>query len=213
MKMLKLYYHPTPNSTKVVVLLEELELPYEVATVDIMKGEQHTQDFRKVNPNAKLPAIIDDDVTVFDSHAILLYLAEKHHKLLPQDARSRAATLSWLEFVATGLSPFSGQAVHFLHYAPQDLPYAKNRYVKEVERHYRVLDEHLDGSKFLAGQDYTIADIALYGWAASANFIFGERGLGDYANVARLLNEMNARPAVARALQLKAKHVSFGLQY
>lgn len=204
--MLKLYYHPTPNSTKVVVLLEELELPYEVASVDIMKGEQHTQEFRKVNPNAKLPAIIDDDVTVFDSHAILLYLAEKHHKFLPQDARSRAATLSWLQFVATGLSPFSGQAVHFLHYAPEDLPYAKKRYVKEVERHYRVLDEHLGESKFLAGLDYTIADIALYGWAASANFIFGETSLGGYPNVARLLNEMNARPAVARALQLKAKH-------
>jgi GST-like protein len=204
--MLKLYYHPTPNSMKVVVLLEELELPFEVATVDIFKGEQHAPEFRKLNPNAKVPAITDDGVAVFDSHAILLYLAEKHHRFWPQDRAARAATLSWLEFIATGLSPLSGQAVHFLHYAPEDLPYAKNRYVKEVERHYSVLDERLASSRFLAGDDYTIADMALYGWAASAGFIFGEKGLADYSNVTRLMDEMSARPAVVRALQLKNKH-------
>lgn len=186
--MLKLYYHHTPNSTKVAVFLEELEVPYEIETVDIMKGEQHTPEFRRVNPNAKAPAIIDDGVAVFDSHAILLYLAEKHHKFLPQERTARASTLSWLEFVATGLSPFSGQAAHFLHYAPENIPYAKNRYVREVERHYRVLDERLDASKFLAGADYTIADIALYGWAASAGFIFGEKALGDYPNVTRFVS-------------------------
>ena len=204
--MLKLYYHPTPNSTKVAVLLEELELPYEVVTVDIMKGEQHSSQFRKINPNAKLPAIADDGVNVFDSHAILLYLAEKHEKFLPRDRTARAATFSWLEFVASGLSPFSGQAAHFLHYAPEDIPYAKNRYVREVERHYRVLDERLGASKFLAGEDYTIADIALFGWAASAGFIFGEKGLSDYPNVAKFVDRLSARPAVARALELKAKH-------
>lgn len=204
--MLKLYYHPTPNSMKVVVLLEELELPFEVATVDIFKGEQHAPEFRRLNPNAKVPAITDDGVTVFDSHAILLYLAERHHRFLPHDRAARAATLSWLEFIATGLSPLSGQAVHFLHYAPEDLPYAKNRYVKDVERHYSVLDERLASSKFLAGDDYTIADMALYGWAASAGFIFGEKGLADYSNVTRFMDEMNARPAVVRALQLKDKH-------
>ena len=204
--MLKLYYHPTPNSMKVVVLLEELELPFEVVTVDIFKGEQHAPEFRRLNPNAKVPAITDDGVTVFDSHAILLYLAEKHHRFLPHDRAARAATLSWLEFIATGLSPLSGQAVHFLHYAPEDLPYAKNRYVKDVERHYSVLDERLASSKFLAGDDCTIADMALYGWAASAGFIFGEKGLASYPSVVRLMGEMNARPAVARALQLKDKH-------
>lgn len=203
--MLKLYYHPTPNSTKVAVLLEELELPYEVETVDIMKGEQHAPAFREVNPNGKVPAIVDDGVVVFDSHAILLHLAEKHHEFLPQEVAARAATFSWLEFVATGLSPFSGQAAHFLHYAPEDFPYAKNRYVREVERHYRVVDQRLAKSKFLAGEDYSIADIALFGWAASAGFIFGERGLGDYRYVARLVEDMNARPAVVRALQLKAR--------
>jgi GST-like protein len=204
--MLKLYYHPTPNSTKVAVLLEELGLTYEVETVDIMKGEQHTAEFRVVNPNAKVPAIVDDGVTVFDSHAILLYLAEKHHKFLSPDIAARAVTFSWLELIATGLSPFSGQAAHFLHYAPEEFPYAKNRYVREVERHYRVLDERLGASPFLAGQDYSIADIALYGWAASAGFIFGDKGLADYPNVARLATDMTARPAVARALELKAKH-------
>ena len=204
--MLKLYYHATPNSMKVVVLLEDLGLPFEVATVDIFKGEQHAAEFRKVNPNGKVPAITDDGVTVFDSHAILLYLAEKHHRFLPQETAARAATLSWLELIATGLSPLSGQAVHFLHYAPENLPYAKNRYVKEVERHYRVLDERLASSKFLAGDEYTIADMALYGWAASAGYIFGEKGLAEYPHVKRLIDEMSARPAIVRALQLKDKH-------
>ena len=204
--MLELYYHATPNSMKVVVLLEELGLPFEVKTVDIFKGEQHAAEFRKVNPNAKVPAITDDGVAVFDSHAILLYLAEKHHRFLPGEKAARAATLSWLELVATGLSPLSGQAVHFLHYAPEDLPYAKNRYVKEVERHYRVLDERLASSRFLAGDEYTIADMALYGWAASAGYIFGENGLAEYSSVKRLMDEMGARPAVIRALQLKDKH-------
>ena len=203
--MLKLYYHPTPNSTKVAVLLEELELPYEVETVDIMKGEQHAPEFLEINPNGKVPAIVDDGVIVFDSHAILLYLAEKHHRYLPKETAARAATFSWLEFVATGLSPFSGQAAHFLHYAPEDFPYAKNRYVREVERHYRVVDQRLAASKFLAGGEYSIADIALYGWAASAGFIFGEKGLGDYRHVARFVEEMDARPAVIRALQLKTR--------
>ncbi|WP_158812593.1 glutathione S-transferase family protein [Methylocapsa sp. S129] len=204
--MLKLYFHATPNSMKVAVLLEELQEPFDVVGVDIFKGEQHAADFRKINPNAKVPAIVDDGVAVFDSHAILLYLAEKHGKFLPTGRPARAATLSWLEFVATGLSPFSGQAVHFLHYAPEDIPYAKNRYVKEVERHYRILDERFAASHFLAGDEYTIADMALFGWAASAGYILGAKGLDDYPNVKRFMETMNARPAVSRALQLKERH-------
>lgn len=203
--MLKLYYHPTPNSTKVAVLLEELGLPFEVETVDIMKGEQHAPEFLKVNPNGKVPAIINEGVTIFDSHAILLYLAEKHGRFLPQDRAGRGATLSWLELVATGLSPISGQAVHFLHYAPEAVPYAKNRYVKELERHYGVLDQRLAASRFLAGDEYTIADMALYGWAASAGFVFGEKGLSDYQNLLRFMEDMNVRPAVTRALALKQR--------
>lgn len=205
--MLKLYFHATPNSMKVAILLGELGLSFETVPVDIFRGEQHDPAFLAVNPNGKLPVIRDDDDTVvFDSHAILLYLAEKHGRFLPAEPVARAATLSWLQLVATGLSPFSGQAVHFLHYAPEDLPYAKNRYVREVERHYRVLDERLAAVPFLAGDDYTIADMALWGWAASAGYIFGEKALSDYPAVSGWMERMDKRPAVRAALHLKAQH-------
>ena len=177
--MLKFYFHPSPNPIKSALLLEELQTPYELVGVDTFRGEQHSAGFRKINPNGKVPAIDDDGIVVFDSHAILLYLAEKHGKFVPAQAGERAAMLSWLQFVATGLSPFSGQAVHFLHHAPEALPYAKNRYLKEVERHYRVLDERLAHSKYLAGDTYSIADMALWGWANFAGYILGEKGLSD----------------------------------
>ncbi|MHB9837317.1 glutathione S-transferase family protein [Paraburkholderia terrae] len=201
--MLQFYFHPSPNPIKVALLLEELETPFELSAVDTFKGEQHAPAYRKINPNGKVPAIVDDGVTVFDSHAILLHLSAKHGKFVPSAAPERAAMLSWLQFVATGLSPFSGQAVHFLHHAPEPLPYARNRYLKEVERHYRVLDEHLATSKYLAGDTYSIADIALWGWANFAGYIFGEKGLTDYPHVKRLVDEISARPAAVRALALK----------
>jgi GSH-dependent disulfide-bond oxidoreductase len=201
--MLQFYFHPTPNPLKVALLLEELETPFELSPVDTFKGEQHAPAYRKINPNGKVPAIVDDGVTVFDSHAILLHLSAKHGKFVPSAASERAAMLSWLQFVATGLSPFSGQAVHFLHHAPEPLPYARNRYLKEVERHYRVLDERLATSKYLAGDTYSIADIALWGWANFAGYIFGEKGLTDYPHVKRLVDEISARPAAIRALALK----------
>lgn len=203
--MLKFYFHPSPNPMKAALLLEELETPFELIGVDTFKGQQHTAEFRKINPNAKVPAIDDDGIVVFDSHAILLYLAEKHGKFVPTHAAERAAMLSWLQFVATGLSPFSGQAVHFLHHAPEALPYAQHRYLKEVERHYRVLDERLAQAKYLAGDTYSIADIALWGWANFAGYILGEKGLSDYPNVQRVVAEISARPAAARALGLKEK--------
>lgn len=201
--MLTLYFHATPNSMKAALLIQELELPVEIKPIDIFKGEQHSEAFRLINPNAKVPAIVDSDVTVFDSHAILLYLAEKHGRFLPTGAKERAAALSWLEFIASGLSPFSGQAVHFLHFAPGDLEYAKNRYLKEVERHYRVLDERFATNGFLAGSEYSIADMALWGWASIAGFIFGEKGLQDYPNVQRFMDTIAQRPAAARALAMK----------
>lgn len=201
--MLQFYFHPSPNPLKVALLLEELETPFELSSVDTFKGEQHTPAYRKINPNGKVPAIVDDGVTVFDSHAILLHLSAKHGKFVPSAASQRAAMLSWLQFVATGLSPFSGQAVHFLHHAPEPLPYARNRYLKEVERHYRILDEHLATSKYLAGDTYSIADIALWGWANFAGYILGEKGLTDYPHVKRLVDEISARPAAVRALALK----------
>ncbi len=204
--MQSLYFHATPNSMKVVVLLKELGLEFDAIPVDIFKGEQHTLDFRTINPNGKLPAFVDGQVTIFDSHAILLYLAEKHRQFLPTSLPEKAVVLSWLQLVATGLSPFSGQAIHFLHYAPESIPYAKNRYVKEVERHYEVLDKRLGSYPYLAGSEYTIADMALWGWAASAGYIFGQANLAAYPHVSRFMAEMSARPAVQSALAFKAQY-------
>jgi GST-like protein len=204
--MIDFYFHATPNSMKVAVLLQELELPFTVKPVDIFEGEQHTAAFKAINPNAKVPAILDGDTTVFDSHAILLYLADKHGRFVPEDQTEYATMLSWLQLVATGLSPFSGQAIHFIHYAPEQLAYAVNRYTREVERHYAVLNERLGQVTDLAGEQYTIADMALWGWAASAGYIFGAEGLTAYPNLLRFMDDMAARPAVQRALEMKAAH-------
>ncbi|WP_321890239.1 glutathione S-transferase family protein [Paraburkholderia bannensis] len=203
--MIQFYFHPSPNPMKAALLLEELQVPYDLVAVDTFKGEQHLPAFLKINPNAKVPALVDDGVTVFDSHAILLHLATKHGKFVPTDTAAHAELLSWLMFVATGLSPFSGQAVHFQHHAPEPLPYARNRYLKEVERHYRVLDGRLASTKYLAGDEYSIADMALWGWANFAGYILGEKGLSDYPSVKRVVDEIGARPAAARALTLKEK--------
>ena len=138
--MIKFYYHPSPNPLKVALYLEETGMPYEVMPVDTRKGEQHAAAFVAINPNAKTPAITDGDVTVFDSNAILLYLAEKSGQFLPENTpQARAQMYSWLMFVATGIGPYSGQAVHFKHFAPEPKEYAVNRYVFEAERHYRQL--------------------------------------------------------------------------
>ena len=204
--MIDFYFHATPNSMKVALLLQELQLPFATHAVDIFKGEQHAPDFRRINPNGKVPAMVDDGVTIFDSHAILLHLAEKHGRFLETTPQGRAAMLSWLQLIATGLSPFSGQAIHFLHYAPEDLPYAQHRYVTEIERHYAVLDARLAESRYLAGDTYTIADMALWGWAASAGYVFGDKGLADYPHVQRLMAELADRPALQAALDLKARH-------
>jgi len=202
--MMRFYFHPSPNPMKVALLLSELELPFETIALDIFKGAQHEPEFRKLNPNGKVPVLVDGDITVFDSHAILLYLAEKHGRFLASAPRARATTLSWLQFIATGLSPFSGQAVHFLHYAPEPLPYAKNRYLREVERHYQVLEARLDEAPFLGGDEYSIADMALWGWARGAAYIFGETGLQNYPRVRKLIHGIGARPAATRATQLAA---------
>ncbi len=199
---LHFYFHPSPNPMKVALLLGELDLPFSLHPVDIFKGAQHDPAFLAVNPNGKVPVLVDDGVTVFDSHAILLYLADKHGRFLPANGPGRAATLSWLELVATGLSPFSGQAVHFLHYAPEAIAYAKNRYLKEVERHYRVLDARLAKAPFLAGAEYGIADMALWGWARGAGYIFGDAGLSAYPNVQKLVASISRRPAAEKAAKL-----------
>ena len=170
--MIRFYFHPTPNPAKVALLLEELGLPYELIPVDTAKGEQHASDFRAINPNGKVPAIVDTEgpggreARVFDSSAILLYLGEKAGRFIGGPA-DRPELLSWLFFIASGVGPFSGQAVHFQHAAPEKIPYAVNRYRREIERHYRVLDRHLAGRSFIVS-DYSIADMSVWGWLTRA---------------------------------------------
>ena len=176
--------------------------------VDTRKGEQFKPEFLKVNPNSKVPAIDDDGVFMFDSNAILLYLAEKTGKFLPPNTpQNRAQLLSWLMFIATGLGPYSGQAVHFKNFAPKDkdLDYALNRYLFEAHRHYKILDDHLAKSRYMVGDTYTIVDMAFWGWARLGPFVLGEEGFAKYKNVKRLVDEISARPAAARAIALKDK--------
>ncbi|MEO8166518.1 MAG: glutathione S-transferase C-terminal domain-containing protein, partial [Betaproteobacteria bacterium] len=203
--MIRFYFHPTPNPMKVALLLEEAGLAYEIVPIDTRKGEQHTPEFRTVNPNGKLPAIVDTDapggkeVRVFDSNAILLYLAEKTGKFLGS-AAERGELLSWLMFVATGIGPYSGQAVHFQRAAPEQIPYAINRYRREADRHYRVLDAHLQGRDFMIGKDFSIVDIAAWGWIDRAPIVLAGDAdpLAAYPNLKRWFTAINARPAVAR---------------
>src|SRR5258707_6481801 len=170
--MIKFYYHPSPNPAKVALFLEEAGLPYELMPVDTRKGEQFKPEFLAINPNAKTPAIVDGETTVFDSNAILLYLAEKTGKFLPKDtAASRGEMLSWLMFVATGIGPYSGQAVHFKHHAPEKLPYAINRYLHEAERHWGIIDAQLGKHRYMLGDTYTIVDMAAWGGARGGPFI------------------------------------------
>lgn len=211
--MIRFYFHPTPNPAKVALLLEETGLPYEVVPVDTSKGEQHHPAFRAINPNGKVPAIVDTEgpsgreVRVFDSTAILLYLAEKTGKFLGT-TEERAELLSWLLFIASGLGPFSGQAVHFQFAAPEDLSYAVNRYRREAERHYQVLDDHLAGREFIVGREYTIADMSAWGWLDRAARVLkgSDDPLAPYQNLKRLFQAVDARPAAQRARSVGAGH-------
>jgi GST-like protein len=211
--MIRLYFHPTPNPAKVALMLEETGLPYEVAPVDTSKGEQHTQAFRAINPNGKVPAIVDTEgpggkeARVFDSGAILLYLGEKTGRLVgtPSD---RPELLSWLFFIASGVGPFSGQAVHFQHAAPEKLPYAINRYRREVERHYEVLDTHLKEREFIVGKEFTIADISAWGWLdRAARVLPGETSaLTAFPNLERWFRAVDSRPSVLKARAVGRGH-------
>src|SRR2546430_7157382 len=162
--MLKFYFNGAPNPNKVALFLEESGLPYELVPVDTRKGDQFKPEVLKVNPNGKVPAIDDDGVFVFDSNAILLYLAEKTGKFLaPNTPASRAQLLSWLMFVATGLGPYSGQAVHFKTVAPKELEYPHNRYQDEAHRHYKNLHDHLAHNRHMVGGGHPIVDMAFLG--------------------------------------------------
>ena len=204
--MLKFYFNGSPNPTKVALFLEEAGITYQPVAVDTRKGDQFKPEYLAVNPNAKVPAIDDDGVKVFDSNAILLYLAEKTGKFLPANTpANRAEMLSWLMFVATGVGPYSGQAVHFKHFAPKDQnhDYSHNRYQFEAHRHYTILNDHLAGRKYMVGDTYTIVDMALWGWARMATFVMGEEAVAKYPNVKRLVDEISAHPAAAKAIALK----------
>ena len=205
--MLKLYYHPSPNPAKVALFLEEAELPYELIPVDTRKGEQHLPAFTAINPNAKTPALVDGDAVVFDSSAILLYLAEKTGKYLPDDTpAAQAQMLSWLMFVATGIGPYSGQCVHFRHFAPEPKTYAVNRYDFEAWRHWSLLDAQLAKNPYMLGDHYTLVDMAVWGWARAVPFILGAEAWQKLPNVKRLLDAISARPAAQRVEAIKTKH-------
>ncbi len=174
--MLKFYFNGSPNPTKVGLFLEEAGLAYEPVAVDTRKGDQFTPEYLAINPNSKVPAIDDGGVKVFDSNAILLYLAEKTGKFLPANTpANRGELLSWLMFVATGVGPFSGQAVHFKHFAPEKVDYAHNRYQFEADRHYSIINAHLAGKRYMVGDTYTIVDMDVWGWARMIPFILGDR--------------------------------------
>ena len=206
--MLKFYFNLGPNPLKVALLLEELGLPYEVIPVDARKGQQFTPEFLAINPNAKLPAMVDEDVTVFDSNAILLYLAEKNGRFLPQPASpaSRGELLSWLMFIASGIAPYSGQTNHFRNHAPEPKIYALNRYDFEAERHWKIMDERLARHAYVLGDSYSILDMSLWGWAQLLPHIMGDKEIWNrFPNVKRLMDEINLRPAVEGVTRLKAK--------
>ncbi len=210
--MIRFYYNTAPNPMKVALFLEESGLAYEKVPVDTRKGEQHTPEFRAINPNGKVPAIVDLDgfggrpVTVFDSNAILLYLGDKTGRFVGTPA-DRGELLSWLMFVASGIGPYSGQAVHFQRAAPEKLPYAVNRYRREAERHYAVLDGHLKGREFVVGGAYSIVDMAGWGWIDRAPLVLGgDDPLAPFPELKRWFKGIDARPAVARARDIGKGH-------
>ena len=204
--MMKFYFSAAPNPMKVGLFLEEAGVEYEPIPVDTRAGDQHKPDFVAINPNGKVPVIVDGDVTVFDSNAILLHLGETTGKFMPPaSAKNRGELLSWLMFVGTGVGPYSGQAVHFQHMCPEDLPYAKTRYVYEAKRHFGILNDHLASRSYMVGDTYTIADMDVWGWARMIPFVLGEEAWKDLPNLKRLVDEIEARPAAKAATTLKDK--------
>jgi GST-like protein len=209
--MIDLYYAPTPNTWKASIMLEECGLPYRLIPVDIMSGEQRKPEFLAINPNGRIPAIVDHEGVdgpqpVFESGAILLYLAEKTGRLLAPRGRARAEAFSWLMWQMGGLGPIAGQSHHFRRYAPPGNEYAAERFVKETARLYGVLDGHLATHEWLAGDAYTIADIASWGWVWFHRM--QGQDLRDFPSVARWFFTISARPAVQRARALGLETVS-----
>lgn len=201
------YYHPTPNPSKVALFLEESGLAYRLMPIDIAEGDQHATSFRLINPNGKVPAVVDSGIAVFDSSAILLHLARKTGAFLgdPSEA-GQAELLSWLMFIGSGIGPFTGQAIHFTKYAPAGQEYGLRRYAYETDRHWQIVNERLASRHFMLGNAYSIIDMALWGWCRGLLFLMGEKAWAAYPNVARLFAEINARPAAQRAAALAVQH-------
>ena len=209
--MIDLYYWPTPNGHKITIFLEETGTPYNIIPVNIGVGDQFKPEFLKISPNNRMPAIIDHlpadsgpAISVFESGAILLYLAEKTSRFLPKDARGRFEVLQWLFWQMAGLGPMAGQNHHFTQYAPEKLPYAIDRYVRETSRLYAVLDKQLADRQFLA-RDYSIADMAAYPWVVPHQR--QQQNLDDFPNLKRWFESIRSRPAVVRAYE-KGKAIS-----
>lgn len=205
--MIDLYTWTTPNGYKPVILLEELGLPYALHPIDIGSGAQHEPGYLRINPNGKIPALVDHDhpagpVTVFESGAILIYLGEKTGKLLPASEPARSRVMAWLMFQMSAVGPMLGQLGHFRG-APEKIPYAMERYQKEQERIYKVLDGRLGEAEYL-GDEYSIADISTFTWVSMAATRMGVT-LDPYPNLARWVGTIEARPAVTRALAAKIK--------
>ena len=203
--MIDLHYWPTPNGHKVTMFLEEADLPYQIKAVDIGKGAQFEPDFLKIAPNNRMPAIVDyepakggDPISVFESGAILVYLAEKTGKFLPSEAHRRYDVLQWLFWQMGGLGPMAGQNHHFNKYAPEKIPYAIDRYVNETARLYGVLDRRLADREYMAGE-YSIADMASYPWIVPHENQ-GQK-LEDFPHLHRWFNKIKARPATERAYE------------
>jgi len=202
--MIDLYYWTTPNGHKITMALEELGLEYSIHPVNIGTGEQFAPEFLAISPNNRIPAVIDrapvdqgPPLSVFESGAILWYLAEKTGRLLPSDLRGRIATSEWLTWQVAGLGPMAGQNHHFVQYAPERIPYATERYVKETNRLYGVLDARLEGREFVVGAEYTIADIAIYPWIVP--WQRQQQNLDEFPHVRRWFDAVRERPATQRA--------------
>ncbi len=204
--MIDLYYWTTPNGHKITLFLEETGLPYRIHPINIGKGEQFAADFLKIAPNNRIPAIIDNDtvdgqpLSLFESGAILLYLAEKTGQFIPQDLRGRQEALQWLFWQMGGLGPMAGQNHHFVRFAPEKVPYAIKRYVDETARLYGVLNKRLADRPFVAGEAYSIADMAIYPWIVPHSF--QQQDLNDFPHLKAWFERIQARPATQRAYAL-----------
>ena len=204
--MITLYGMGSPNVVKVYLALEELALPYEVAPVDVFSGKQFDEAFLKLNPNAKVPVIVDSDgpggkpYTVFESGAILLYLADKTGKLLPADPAQKYDAIQWLMTQMSTVGPMFGQYVHFVRFAPAGNDYSKSRYLTQVHRVCEVIDQRLAGSPYLAGPEYSVADVATYPWLRNIPALLGTDMAAKFPNVTRWVKLIDERPAVKKAL-------------